>query len=339
MKVRFIFVLTLIFLPATFSFKISLAAEELFYKELNLIAGYSNTEHWINKYGMMASSVGAEYYRKLSNDYGDYLTLDLQTRISYDSKKNSHTSWGLEIHNAWLEYKLKPGTKLKFGHFDPAFGLEPVIDTHATLLQTLAEQNIGFNKDWGLALRGSLPEFDYNFALQLGSGMSIRRRDGSFLASARIGSPAGGNLQYGISLLYGEVLQTEGMHTFPRNTLLSNRAVNKKRLGLDGQYLYGPYLFKGEVAYGEDDQQEVLGYLTEIDYTLPKYQNCQLEIQFRSWINDLDRSSTDDSALTLGLSYRLSQSITMRAAFLHDLNVNGGQEENRFVMQFYYFGA
>jgi putative ABC transport system ATP-binding protein len=252
-----------------FSLTVAFAGSEgFFYKEANLIAAYSSREHWVDKTDMMNSSIGFELYRKFSGDYGDFLTVDLQMRAAYDSKKNSHQAWELEIHNAWLEYRLSQYAKIRAGHFIPSFGLEPTVDTHSTLLQTLADPDIGFNRDWGASLRGSLPVLDYQASLQLGSGMSIRRRDDSYLATLRIGSPQGRNLQAGISVLSGMVLETEGMRTFPKNKLLSQEAVNKKRIGIDGQCLYGPFLFKGEFAYGQNDKKDVLGYLTEIDYTV-----------------------------------------------------------------------
>ena len=121
-------------------------------------------------------------------------------------------------------------------HFDPAFGLEPVLDTHGTILQTLARKNIGFKKDWGGALKGTFYDLDYKAALQLGSGMSIRDKDDSFLITARLGTPSSNDLQCGVSGMYGEVLQTKGMSTFPKNELLSERGLSKRRIGLDGQY-------------------------------------------------------------------------------------------------------
>jgi len=314
-------------------------SEGFFYKEANLIAGYSTKDGWVDKTNMMNSSVGFELYRKFSGDYGDFLTTDLQVRAAYDSKKNSHQAWGLEIHNAWLEYKLSPHAKVRAGHFDPSFGLEPVVDTHSTLLQTLAEQDIGFNKDWGTQLRGSFPSFDYEASLQLGSGMSVRRRDDSYLATLRIGTPQGRNLQGGLSLLSGRVLQTEGMRTLPKNYLLSSDTVTQKRVGLDGQYLYGPLLFKGEFAYGQNDDQDVLGYLTEIDYTVPSYQNLEFQLQYKSWINDIHNSLSDDNMLTFGAAYKLNQSTTLRAAFEHDFGMMDTKTEDRFVVQFYFLGA
>lgn len=315
-----------------------LANESLFYKEANLIGGYSNRDHWVGKSNDLTNAVGFEDYRKFSNDYGDYLTTDLQVRLAYDSMQNSHNAWGIQVHNAWLLYKMNYAAKLRIGHFDPAFGLEPQLDTHATILQTLAMKDIGFKKDWGVGLEGSLSKFDYKSALQLGSGMGIRRRDDSFLLTSRIGTPSTQNFQYGISFLYGRVLETEDMKTIPQDKLLSDKAILKKRVGLDSQYLFESYLFKGEVAYGENDSKKVLGYLVEVDYTIPKYQNLELELQFQSWINKLGESASSDSTLTLGTSYKLNQSTTLRAAFSHDFNNMGQKEEDKILLQFYFFG-
>jgi hypothetical protein len=315
------------------------AGESLFYKELNLIGGYSSRDHWVGRSSELNNSAGFEDYRKFSNDYGDYMTTDLQMRLGYDSLKNAEDGWGMQVHNAWLLYKLNSQAKFRLGHFDPAFGLEPQVDTHATLLQTLANEDIGFKKDWGIGLEGNLGELDYKTGLQLGSGMTIYRRDESYLWTGRIGSPKTENLQYGLSFLYGNVLESMGMRTWPRDGLMSNNAVLKKRLGLDGQYLFGPCLFKAEAAYGKNDDHDVLGYLGEIDYTLPRLQNLEFELQAKSWVNDLGERGSDDTALSLGAAYKLNQSITLRAAFSRDLNRLDGKEEDKFLIQFYFFGA
>ena len=315
------------------------AAESLFYKELNLIGGYSSRDRWVGKSSEQENSVGFEDYRKFSSDYGDYLTTDLQVRVGYDSLKNAQDSWGIQVHNAWLLYKLSPESKLRLGHFDPAFGLEPQLDTHGTILQTLIIKDIGFKKDWGVGLEGNIAEFDYKTALQLGSGMSIYRQDNSYLWTLRAGSPKTRNFQYGVSFLYGRTLESMSMRTWPRDDLLSGQAVLMKRVGLDSQYLFGPCLFKGEVAYGQNDREDVLGYLAEMDYTLPRNQNLELELQCQSWAKDLGKSSTEDSTLTTGISYKFSQKTTLRAAFSHDFNMSGQKEEDKFLLQFYFFGA
>lgn len=314
------------------------ANEGLFYKEVNLVGAYSSRDGWMDKSPEQVLSVGFEDYRKFSGEFGDYLTTDLQMRFVYDSTGNAGDAWGVQIHNAWLRYRLGSGVYARLGHFDPAFGLEPQVDTHSTLLQTLAIKDMGFKKDWGLGLEGSLATLDYKMALQLGSGMAVYRKDGSFLLTARIGTPETENFQYGLSILYGNVLQGGGMNTFPRVGLASDEAVLEKRVGLDSQYLFGPYLFKAEAAYGQNDHKDVVGYLGEIDYTFPKYQNCEIELQFQSWINDLGSRSSDDSTVTLGFSYKMNQSTTLRTAFSHDFHMTDQKEEDKIVLQLYYFG-
>jgi len=313
------------------------ADQSLFYKEVNLIGGYSRQDKWIGGSDTLKNSVGFEDYRKFSGDYGDFLTTDFQLRVAYDSSESMDDAWAVEIHNAWAEFKLNSSNKFRFGHFDSSFGLEPLVDTHGTILQTLAEDDIGFIKDWGVSLRGVAPSFDYEVSLQLGSGMSIYRQDGSYLATARVGSPSPSNFQYGISFLIGDVLETMGMQTIPRNQLVSNDAISKKRIGGDIQYLYGPYLLKSECAYGKNEDKNVLGYLFELDYTIPRSQNWELELQYKSWMNDLSDRHSDDSTLSVGVSCKLNQKLTLRAAYLHDFNRMGGKEDDKVLFQFYYY--
>jgi hypothetical protein len=157
----------------------ALASDFLFYKELNLIGGYSKKNGWTGKTETLSNSVGFEHYGKFSSDYGDYLTTDLQMRLAYDTTESFVDAWSIEMHNAWAEYRANNALRIKAGHFEPAFGLEQVLDVHSTILQTLAMEDIGYTRDWGIGARGSLPGFDYWVALQLGSGMSVRRQDSS----------------------------------------------------------------------------------------------------------------------------------------------------------------
>ncbi len=315
------------------------AGKGIFYKEVNLISGYSDQDKWTGKRGeFLKNSIGFEYYRKFADDYGDFLTADLQARISYDSLDNSDEAWAIEIHNAWLEYKIGLGKKLIIGHFDPSFGLEPLLDTHGTLFQTLAMKNIGFKKDWGIGLRGILGDYDYEVAAQLGSGMSIRSRDGSHLISGRIGSPKNQEFQYGLSLMYGRTLQHSEAQTYPLPALLSNETVLKKRAGLDAQYLTGSFDLKGEVAYGQNNDEEVIGFLPQVEYTLPNNQDWKLILQGNYWTNDISSGASDDLTLGLGASYKISSSMDVRLGYFHDLERASGDEDKQVLLQFYYFG-
>lgn len=310
----------------------------LFYKELDLIGGYSDEDEWVGNTRELSNSIGFEHYGKFSGDYGDYLTTDLQVRFAYDTSEAFMDAGSVEIHNAWAEYRINNSAKFKVGHFEPAFGLEQMLDVHSTILQLLTMKNIGYTRDWGMELRGSLPQFDYWVALQLGSGMSIRRLDSSYLVSARVGTPSGRDFQYGISALCGNVLDTEGMSTFPKNHLMSNEAILKERLGVDCIYNWNSFVLKAETDYGINDNDNVIGYLVEVDYTPPRSQAWEFETQFQSWVNDMGKPRTDDSTLSVGLTYKLSQTIALRAAFTHDLNMYQKERDTRFLVQFYYYG-
>jgi hypothetical protein len=320
-------------LVCVFSFYIAISmpilaeSNSIFYKELNLIGGYSDSNEWLSEAMMLKNSIGAEYFRKFSGEQGDYLTLDLQTRLVYDFSKDFKDAWGLEAHNAWLEYKLGLGYKLRVGHFDPYFGLEPNLDTHGTILQSLATKNIVFKSDWGAGFRWFYRYFDYDAALQLGSGMSIKE-NGNFLLTQRIGKPQENNLSYGLSLLYGKVL-SDSMSEMG----MSDKPILNNRIGLDAQYLIRSLQFKGEIAYGKNDKRDVLGLFAEADYTLPFLQTLELEAQLQSWQEEMINDNLMDSTLALGLSYKLTSKIALRTAYFHNID-----KDKQVFIQFYYFG-
>ena len=303
--------------------------------EINLIVGYSDQDRWIGKNGMpLKNSIGFEYFEKFSDDYGDFLTANFQLRLSYDSKKDSSDAWAIEIHNAWLEYKLALGKTLRFGHFDPVFGLEPLLDTHATLMQSLALKNIGFKKDWGVGYRSSYKNFDYQIAVGLGSGMGIRHKDDNYLITSRVGSKFN-DFQYGISFLTGQVLEPESASTIPVASLKSDNAKAKERVGLDAQYNRGPWVFLSEIVYGQDDDVQVGGVWFQTEYTPPKSQQIKIEMQAQLW-DDSSRNDELDVTLGIGASYKISSTWTIRAGYFHDINRVDGREDKRGVIQFYY---
>ncbi len=318
------------------------ASDFLFYKEVNGLVGHSRQKGWIGESETLSNSVGFEHYGKFSSQYGDYLTTDIQVRAAYNANEKFKNAVSCEIHNAWAEYRFSPELKIKGGHFDPAFGLEPIVDTHSTILQTLMMRDIGFKKDWGGSLRGSMASFDYEAAIQIGSGMSIRREDSSYLATGRIGTTWTNNFQYGISALVGNVIQSMGMSTFPHNHLLSKETMFKERVGLDCQYLWNSFLFKGEAAYGRNEKKNVIGYMLEADYTAPVSQNWSVETQVMSFVNDMKKSRTDDSTFSMSLTYKLDPKITLRVAFIQDLNMYttyNKPRDTKLYLQVYYFGT
>ena len=315
----------------------AVAANSALYGEVNLLGGYSDAEEWVGEKGKaLKNSVGFEWYSKFSDEFGDFLTSDLQVRLSYDTSDSLDEEWAVEFHNAWLEYKLGLGKNLRLGHFSPAFGLEPNLDTHGTLFQTLAGQDIGFKKDWGIGYRGIAGEFDYQVAAQLGSGMGIEHDGRNFLASGRIGSPGADNLQYGISVLYGEVLESRQARTIPRPDM-SEGTVFKRRAGMDAQYLLGAFTFKCEATLGRNDTNDVAGALVQLDYTPPSNQSLTLGLQGRAWSDTPSESSKAFSEAGFRVSYELSREIVLRLGFLHDVGRPDDNEDTRVFLQVYCF--
>jgi hypothetical protein len=309
----------------------------VFYKELNLLGGYSDMDGFIDETMMLKNAIGAEYFRRFSGEQGDYLTLDIQPRLTYKPTKKFKDAWSFEVHNAWLEYKLGLGYKLRVGHFDPSFGLEPISDTHGTILQTLAMKNVGFKSDWGIGFRGIARLFDYEASIQNGSGMKIKRNDGNFLLTYRMGNPQGNNFLYGFSVLYGKVLGDDGMQDSMPATMsdsdMPDKPILKKRIGVDLQYPLRSFLVKGELAYGRDDKDNVLGSFLQLDYTFPFHQALLAELQLQNWHSGLGIDGMMDTTITSCLSYKLTSKLTARVAYFHTFD-----KDNQIFIQLYYFG-
>jgi hypothetical protein len=307
--------------------------------ELNLVAGHTRSAGWVTEFpGVPRNSVGFEYFRKLSGEGGDFLTVDVQARLSHDSPSQSDDEWGFEIHNAWAEYKLGLGRNVVFGHFSPAFGLEPELDTHGTVLQTLAMQDIGFKKDWGAGYRGILGPFDLRAAGQLGSGMGIQTRDGSFLLTAQLWEPPGDGFRYGLSVLAGRVLPSRGGWTVPAPEY-AGEAVAKARLGAAAELLAGSFDYRGEVTAGVNDDSAVAGILARGGYVPPSLQSLKVELQARAWSADLEQPRSLRASVTAGASFELTRTLTLRAYVTHDIEEPGGVDDTGVLVQIYYFGG
>jgi hypothetical protein len=311
---------------------------EIFYRELNLTGGYSDVDGWTGTNGTnLKNSVGFEYFKVFSDEYGDTLKMDLQVRFVYDSRFNSEEAFGIEVHNAWLDYKLGLGKTIRLGHFDPAFGLEPVLDTHGTMLQTLAFDSIGYKKDWGVGYRTYWGDFDIEMAAQLGSGMGIRQKDDNYLLSSRISSVTADGLEYGVSFLHGQTLKSLQSWTIPVAKLASNESTRKNRAGIDVQCPLGPLRFLGEFAMGDDEGTTVGGGMAQLEYDLPDHENITVKFQTLAWSDEFDDSDQLDLTLAPVLEHRINTDWTFRAGYFHDL-YNRDRNDQMVLFQLYYFG-
>jgi len=307
--------------------------------EVNIVASHSGQEGWSGQVPhSQRNSVGFEHFARLAGPRGDFLTLNVQARLSYDTSVDPDDALALELHNAFAEVRLGLGRKVRVGHFAPEFGLEPAVDTHGTLLQTLAIRDIGFKKDWGIGYRTALDAVNVGIAAQLGAGMGIERRDGSYLVSARMSTPTRGNPVLGVSALLGEMLSGTRPSLYPAPEY-GDHVTSKTRLGADASYVWRRFTLAAELSSGKNDERETLGGVLLIDYTHPGNDRLALRGRVLTWTDDPDDGDSLWSEVALVGSYSVTSRWTLRLLAARELAAATGPEQTRFAVQAYYLGG
>jgi hypothetical protein len=337
--------ITLLFLYMLSGVTIAWAERQsLNYYEINLFQGLSKENGLYGRGNDSSKSIGIENFSKFSGEYGDWLTTDIQLRLAYNSDNivsNKSIGTGdpdadaldLEIHNAYARFKLLYGkADIWVGHYEPAFGQEPQLDTYPVLLQTINMKNIGFKKDWGTGIRGAFTGWDYHITATLGSGMGMHFK-GNYLIAGRVGFGETALTDYnlGLSILYGDAANVTGRKLMPDNL------TTKKRMGIDATYLYRSFHIKGEADYGMDDEKNVGGTWLQVSYILPDYQRLNIEFQQENWFYNLSERERYDSTVTAGLSYKLNGAIYLRIYGARDLHLSSGVSDSRIMVQYYYY--
>ena len=341
-------------------------SEDSIFKKEIIIGGT-----WSDEKGEIGgkNSIGFEFLKKLSNEKGDWGSFLIQMRfVRYDRQSmlmnttkmtpahvDGMHDWELEFHDAYFKYSgpFKGKFNVRVGHFDVPFGLEQNVDTHSSLIQIMSMRNVGFKKDWGVAVGGQLPEMDYEFALTKGTGMEYRERGENYLISGRVGTPADRNFSIGISGLYGQVIDAMGVMRgmrmgmmgmpdtwFGSQSIPREDIIRRSRIGLDSIYLLGPYTFKGELSVGEDEGHEVINSIFEIDYLLPGMDGrLEAIAQIQNSHQDITASgSDDDTFLTFGFNYRLSREITLQVMYQRDFQrIKNTENDDVIAAQLYIY--
>ncbi len=360
----------------------ALSLESVLYLEGNGIGGYSQSLSGggdgdggilLQKDTSLRNSLGLEYLGKLSNDYGDFLTANVQLRLGYglpgpavvDELHNFQPIF--EVHGAWVDWKLGWGKYLRVGRFAPSFGLESVYDSHATIFQTMAHDYLGFKKDWGVGYRTMLGPFDLSMAGQLGSGMGVAWEDNNFLFSSRMATPPGTDFQYGISLMLGRTLTSHQMSIIPYPEY-GEEAIFRRQAGFDWSYRYGPWLTLGELVTGKVDDDWGGGGLVQVEYTVPSLQALSFGVQGRLWsegwqtpfpeaVDGVDEAeagagngdgATDlennhgsriTSSLGLQAAWSFNESLLARVAASQDFTIKPGElDDTKIFLQLYWLG-
>ncbi len=302
------------------------AENYLLFLEAQGVAGYSGETDDISYYShmpeevMQKPSLGIDFLKRFSGQYGDFGAFALQYRLAYDDFDDNMES---QVYNAYFKYKAG-WSDLWAGHNRPAMGLSSYLDSHGLLLQPLTMNGFGFDRDWGI---GSYREFDWgNFGVSIttGSGMPVRF-DGNYLAAARIsrGFLNQDNYNLGVSVAGGETLGVMGyeiMDHEPRNTALA---------GVDAAYVWNIFETRVELVGGENREQNALAAFFRGGVNL--LEEGRLKLEFQPIYTRVD--GDDNYQLAGGASIMLTGDITLRSMYLYDHDM----DDYRVVVQIYVY--
>lgn len=304
------------------------AAGYLMYFEAQGIAGYSSQQDKMifnskdEEETMQKPSVGLDYLQRFSGSTGDFASFALQARLAYDDQDDEKTV-ELQLYNAWFKYKAG-WSDLWIGHNRPAMGLSSYFDSHALLMDTVAMNGFGYDRDWGV---GTYRDFSWgNLAASLttGTGMPIHFK-GNYLAAIRAsrGNLNQENYNVGLSLSYGETLETMGYNLMmdePRELALA---------GVDVTWLWDNFESRMEAMGGQNQDEDAVALFWRLGVNLLDEARLKLEVQ-PMYLKIGDEESYQIAA---GPSWLLTPDITLRSMYHYD----EASDDHRIVFQIYWY--
>jgi len=299
----------------------------LFFLEVQAVAGYSSQEKgpvffsMSQMEAMQKPSFGFDYVKKLTGKTRDYATLAVQVRLAYNHEGEDRLEF--QLYNGYLKYKAG-FADLWIGHSRPALGLSSVLDSHALLLPTLAMMGFGFDRDWGIGAARDFPWGNASFSLTTGTGMPLRL-EGNYLASARVsrGVLSRDNYSLGVSLAFGDVLETMGNH------LISGEPMGFRCIAADVSYFRDNIENRLEVLAGEKNARSTYALFWRLGINLMAEGRLKLEAQPVLRKDD----GKWKSLISAGASYQLSADLTARSTVLYDR----ATRDTRIIFQLYYY--
>jgi hypothetical protein len=312
---------------------LSQASDYLLYFEAQGIAGYSSAidkEIFYSQNAdaeMQKPSIGIDFIKRFSGEFGDIATFALQARLALDVDWMKEEGYSVkaegQVYNAYLKVKT-PGPYVWVGHNRPAFGLSSYFDSHALLLRTLAIQGFGYDRDWGVGMSKDFSWGDVAATFTTGSGMPIYFKDNYMIAArGAYGVLSRDNFNLGVSGGYGNTLATMGytlMEPEPRRMALG---------GVDFTFLMNNLESRFDFLGGKWFGEETYALMYRFGINLGPEARLKLEAQPMWWKFGAER----DYQLSLGLSFLATSDLTLRLAYTYDHNTN----DNRVVLQVYYY--
>lgn len=301
-------------------------AESLLYLEAQGVGGYSGLSRQGIGYSqgpddpMQKPSLGFDYLQRLSSENGDWAVAALQARLAYDGLGAIQP----QLYNASLKGKFSWGD-LWLGHDRPAFGLSSYLDTHGALLQPLAMEGLGFDRDWGLGYYLPFEEGDLALSLTTGSGMPLIE-NGSYLADLRfsLGVLEKDNFTAGLSLSKGSVLNIMGYQQ------MGGGLIDRELAGLDAAFNWLNFEFKAESVVGSQSGLFTTGSLFRAGFNLMDENRLKFEVQ-PVYLTHQDQP--DNLKVYSGATFILNDTLTLRAMEVYDSLSNS----NAIVGQVYFY--
>ncbi|MCX5794680.1 MAG: hypothetical protein NTY77_04195 [Elusimicrobia bacterium] len=303
------------------------ASDRLLYLEAQAVGGYDSARDKAVFYSidqrevMQKPGVGLDAVQKLSTHGGDLGTVAVQGRLALDAEGTRTLE--PQLYNAYFKLKA-PASDIWVGHDRPALGIASYLDSHGLLLQPLAMEGYGFDRDWGVGTQKDLSWGDIRTSFTTGSGMSLHL-DGGWLASARtgLGVLSRDNHAVGLSVARGKTLDVMGYHVMPGG--LRDFTMG----GADAALLWNQWEGRFEVLGGERLGQPAYGLLWRLGLNLGEESQLKLEAQ-----PELLRTGTDISnKVAAGVTYLISGDLTWRAMYQYDNAADG----HRVLTQLYYY--
>ncbi|MGI4790705.1 MAG: hypothetical protein ACRYFS_17890 [Janthinobacterium lividum] len=255
---------------------------------------------------------------------------NLYVQLIAENPPDQAHSDDVQIGEAYFIYRLPVENDfdstayLKVGQFQLPFGLLAVYDPHLLILQPLYSQSLGLRTDFGISVSGRVYGFlNYDLALTTGTGPNHLYANPNRVVTFRLGrtfTTRNGVVNVGGSLLQGRLPITDitaddpfAVELPPSGRVHADRGgyVSKSRLGGDASYGYRRVVARGEVVAGADNDQRVLGYYAEGNYSFTERMSV---VAARSLFVYPEGNSTA-SQEAVGLTYAPSANLTFRTLY------------------------
>ncbi|MDP2915664.1 MAG: hypothetical protein Q8O91_09455 [Candidatus Aminicenantes bacterium] len=302
-----------------------LASSYLFYLEAQAVAGWSSAAKKAVFFSMSREevmqkpSLGFDYVQRFSGAAGDIAVLAVQGRLAVNSEGDKTVE--PQLYNAFLKFKTRAGD-IWIGHNRPKFGLSSYFDSHAQLLQPLAMNGFGFDRDWGVGVERDTAWGNAGLSLTTGSGMPLHF-NGNFFLAARVskGVLNRENYNIGFSAGYGKLLDVMGYH------LVSEEPMESALAALDAAWLWNNVENRIELIAGKKGGQSTYALFWRSGLNLLEEGRLKLEVQpvvFRT----MGMTQVQFSA---GATYLAHPDWTLRAMYMYDKET----KDSRMIFQVY----